>query len=266
MSLRAKVAGVDFSGARDAGRHIWTAEGTPTPKGVRIDDLCRGDGLPSSGVAFDDAMGGLRNYLAGLTETIVGLDFPFSLPSGLIEQSTWSAFIHDFSDRFTTPDSFRDHCRTKTGGKELKRLTDVEATVPWCAYNLRLYRQTWAGIRYVLTPLVTGRRVRVIPIQTPNKGVPIIAEICPASFLKRENLYFPYKGRGPERRKARSMILSELTRRKLIVPVRGKLRQTMVEDIGGDALDAALSAICAAGIENIAPRSAADLLECRVYF
>lgn len=266
MSLRPRVAGVDFSGARDAGKHIWIAEGVPTPDGVRIEVLTRADALPKGGTSFKDAMTGLTDHIAGLTDSIIGFDFPFSIPADLIEQSTWSAFVQDFASRYPTPQDFRNHCRSRTGGKELKRVTDVEAKVPWCAYNLRLYRQTWAGIRHVLAPLVSGRRARIIPIQTPKDDKPIVAEICPASFLKREDLYFPYKGRGPDLQKARSNILTELGKRKCLVPVRGELRRTMVEDIGGDALDAALSAICAAQVSETAPRSRADRLECRVYF
>ena len=266
MTIRPLVAGVDFSGARDASKHIWIAEGTPTPDGVRIDTLPRADTLPTGGAAFEEAMTGLCDHLASLTDSIVGLDFPFSIPADLIEQTTWLAFVRDFADRYSTPQEFRDRCRSQTDGKELKRYTDIEAKVPWCAYNLRLYRQTWAGIRHVLAPLISGKRARVIPIQSPRDGLPVIAEICPASFLKREGLYFPYKGRGPELQKARSRILTELAKRKCLVPLRGKLRRTMIEDIGGDALDAALSAICAAQVTDISPRSRNDRLECRVYF
>ena len=266
MSIRPRVAGVDFSGARDAGKHIWIAEGTPTPDGVRVDKLLRADTLPTGGAAFDDAMTGLCDHVSGLKDSIVGFDFPFSIPADLIEQSTWPAFVHDFAARYSTPQAFRDRCRSQTGGKELKRVTDVEAKVPWCAYNLRLYRQTWAGIRHVLAPLIDGNKARVIPIQKPKNDLPVIAEICPASFLKRENLYFPYKGRGPELRQARSKILTQLGKRNYLIPVRGRLRKTMVEDVGGDALDAALSAICAAQVPDVAPRSRADRLECRVYF
>ena len=266
MTLRPRVAGVDFSGAQDAGKHIWVAEGTPTPDGVRIDRLRRADTLPRSGPDFDDAMPGLCAHIATLTDSIVGFDFPFSIPAPLIEQSTWPAFIRDFADRYATPEEFRETCRSITDGRELKRETDIEAKVPWCAYNLRLYRQTWAGIRHVLAPLVSRNFARIIPIQPPKDGLTVIVEICPASFLKREGLYFPYKGRGPELQRARSKILTELARRKRITPVRGHLRRTMVRDVGADALDATLSAVCAAGVEEITPRSAADRLECRVYF
>ena len=108
MTIRPLVAGVDFSGARDAGKHIWIAEGTPTPDGVRIDTLPRVDTLPTGGAAFEEAMTGLCDRLASLTDSIVGLDFPFSIPADLIEQTTWPAFVRDFADRYSTPQEFRD--------------------------------------------------------------------------------------------------------------------------------------------------------------
>ena len=266
MTLRPRVAGVDFSGARDAGKHIYIAEGTLTPAGVRVDALNRADTLPGSGAGFEQAMKGLTGYVATLSDCVIGFDFPFSIPDVLISQSTWTEFVRDFAVHHTSPQDFRDHCRRRTGGKELKRQTDLEAKVPWCAYNLRLYRQTWAGIRHVLAPLVIGRHAKVIPIQRPKDGLPLIAEICPASFLKRQNLYVPYKGQGTGLAKDRSDIISELSRRGLLTPVRGNLRKAIVEDSRGDALDAVLSAICAAGIEETKPRSPADRIECRVYF
>ena len=139
-------------------------------------------------------MPGLCAHIATLTDSIVGFDFPFSIPAPLIEQSTWPAFIRDFAARYATPEEFRETCRSITGGRELKRETDIEAKVPWCAYNLRLYRQTWAGIRHVLAPLVSRNFARIIPIQPPKNGLTVIVEICPASFLKARRIVFSLQG------------------------------------------------------------------------
>lgn len=266
MSLRDRVAGVDFSGARAAGKNIWIAEGAVTADGVKIEMLqCAAD-LPGGANAFDPAMTALVDHVATLTEHVIGFDFPFSLPADLIEQDTWPAFIHDFASNYSTPEQFREHCRDRTGGREYKRATDTEARVPWCAYNLRLYRQTWAGIRHVLFPLVEHWGARVIPMQKPVKEAPLIAEICPASTLKAEGLYVPYKGPDADLRAAREHILRSVTRRGLLSPLRGTLRTTVLENTGGDALDAVLSAIAAARIDDPKPRNDLDRIECRVYF
>lgn len=266
MTLRPRVAGVDFSGAREAGKNIWIAAGEITPDGVRIDTLQQAADLPGGAKEFRPAVDALVSHVATLPDHLIGFDFPFSLPIDLIEQRTWGAFIRSFSKEFPEPERFRDNCRQITGGKELKRKTDTEARVPWCAYNLRLYRQTWAGIRHVLYPLVKENRARVIPMQSEKPGLPLIAEICPASLLKREELYTPYKGRGPDIRASRENIVRALSRRRLLSPIRGRMRQTMLDNTGGDALDAVLSAIAAARIDSPLPRDKYDRLESRVYF
>jgi hypothetical protein len=266
MSLRARVAGVDFSGAREAGKNIWIAGGDVTPAGVRIDSLHRAADLPGGAKEFTPAINALVAHVATLTDHIIGFDFPFSLPADLIGQRTWPSFVRSFAHDYAEPEAFRDHCRSVTGGKEHKRKTDTEARVPWCAYNLRLYRQTWAGIGHVLFPLMKNNRVRVIPMQTEQVGKPLIAEICPASLLKREGLYNPYKGRSPALRAAREDIVQSLTRRGLLAPIRGGLRRTVLDNPGGDALDAVLSAIAAALIDTALPRDKYDRIESRVYF
>jgi hypothetical protein len=266
VSLRDRVAGVDFSGARDAGKNIWIATGDVTANGVRIVTLERAADLPGGAKEFAPALEALVARVAGLSDHTIGFDFPFSLPRDLIKQRTWSAFVRTFSRDYATPEDFRDHCRGLTGGKELKRRTDTEARVPWCAYNLRLYRQTWAGIRHVLYPLIAQNAARVIPMQSEQPGKPLIAEICPASLLKHEDLYKPYKGSGPAFRKSRENIVRTLIRRGLLAPVRGNLRQVILDNPGGDALDAVLSALAAARIESPLPRDRYDRIESRVYF
>lgn len=266
MSLRGKVAGVDFSGAQDAGRHIWIAEGVPEINGLKVESLKRGDKLPRSGVAINEAMCGLRDYLSDLKESIIGLDFPFSIPASLIEQSTWSEFIYDFSRKYQSPEEFRIDCQTKGKGKELKRSTDNEAKAPWSAYNLRLYRQTWTGIRHILAPLTSENRARVVPTQTPRDGIPILAETCPASFLKSVDLYIPYKGRTLGPKEARAKILTEITKRSYLMPIINEMRGMVIEDSGGDALDAIIAAVCASRITEFSPRSTAETMEARIYF
>ena len=266
MSPRDRVAGVDFSGAREAGKNIWIATGNVTGNGVRVATLERAADLPGGAKEFTPALAALVARVAGLSDHTIGFDFPFSLPRDLIEQRTWPAFVRAFAKEYVTPEDFRDRCRGLSGGKELKRRTDIDARVPWCAYNLRLYRQTWAGIRHVLYPLIADNTARVIPMQTAQPGKPLIAEICPASFLKQEGLYKPYKGRGPELRKSRENIVRTLIRRGLLSRVRGPMRQVILDNAGGDALDAVLSALAAARIDSPLPRDRYDRLESRVYF
>ena len=268
MSLRPRVAGVDFSGARNAGRLIWIAEGRTAGSGVEIERLVRANDLPGGATALKPALDALVAHVAKLTEHVIGFDFPFGLPRPLIQGANWEDFVANFAERYPDAPVFREACRAAAGGRELRRETDTCARVPWCVYNLRLFRQTWNGIRHVLRPLVENDRARAIPMQQPAAGKPLLAETCPASLLKRESIYLPYKkgGRSRDDRAGREDILQELEQRGMVRGLSRKLRRTILENRGGDALDAVIAAVAAARIAEHAPRNDYDRLEARIYF
>lgn len=270
MIDRVRVAGIDFSGARDAGKRIWIARGAVTGGTVVVEDCFRASELPGSGVARAAAMPALVEFLAGETDAVIGLDFPFGLPAPLIAERSWPEFVAGFAARHRDADAFRAACMAATGGRELKRRTDTRARTPFSAYNLRIYRQTYEGIRNVLAPLLAGDRARAIPMQPPEDGKPVLAEACPASVLKAEGLYGSYKGAGSDRAEARRVIIRQLTAKGLIAPLATGLRKRLVSDPGGDALDAVVAAIAAARAagDPTATRPADDVeaLETRVFF
>jgi hypothetical protein len=270
MIPRTRVVGVDFSGARNAGNKIWVAEAEVTPRGIEVVSCRQARDLPDGGADRDRALRALVAYLAEQSDAIVGFDFPFSLPSALIAETGWEGFVGAFAERYPTPEAFREDCAARSDGRELKRRTDVEARVPFAAYNLRLYRQTYWGIRDVLYPLIAGDTARVIPMQTPRPDSPVVAEICPASTLKREGLYGSYKGRGPELRQVRRQIVEQFVDRRALRWPRKSFLSRLIDDTEGDALDAVIAAIGAARVaadpEVMRPRDALDLIEARVYF
>jgi hypothetical protein len=122
----------------------------------------------------------------------------------------------------------------------------------------------------VLHPLIADGPARVIPIQTLVEDRPGIAEICPASILKREGLYLSYKGRGAAPREARGSIVDQLIERRLLRPPATPIRSRLLDDPGGDALDAVIAAIGAARViadpQSMRPRDDLDRIEARVYF
>ncbi len=266
MSLRDYVCGVDFSGARDAGRHIWISEGLLTPNGVTILKLFRLDSLTGGIVELQPTLDTLVDYIGQKFESIIGFDFPFGIPNALFQEKSWLAFVDAFPHRYPTAEKFLAICRTLANGKELKRTTDIEAKAPWCTYNVRLFRQTWAGLHCVISPLVLQGKARAIPMQLPERGTPIIAEVCPASFLKREQMYGPYKGRGNFLKAARSDILDKLIQLQMLTPVTDTVRRTIIKDAKGDALDAVLAALATARIKTPNPINPIDILEARIYF
>ena len=65
-------------------------------------------------------------------------------------------------------------------------------------------------------------------------------EICPASTLKRESLYRPYKGNSRKHREERARILAVIEQRApLSLP--DTLRSDILNNTAGDALDSVLA-------------------------
>jgi len=247
MTLRnlrkVSVYGVDFSGARDAGRRIWIAEGEFEGNTLRIVECRRADGLPGSSGSREQALAALREFIAGAEAGVFGLDFPLGLPRPLIGHDDWRDFVLAFPDDYPTPEAFRQRCCALASGRELRRVTDAESKTPFSAYNLRLYRQTYFGIRDVIHPLVRDGRACVLPMQRPQPDRPWLIEICPASTLKVHDLYLRgYKRAGTEGHTARARILEGIERTGSLHVPPGNLRSAVLDDHHGDALDSVIGA------------------------
>jgi hypothetical protein len=240
--VKRRIYGVDFSGGADAGRKIWLAAGRVENDTLIIDACFPGEALPDSSRERETCLAALRVFMAQSGEAIFGLDFPLSVPQAVFADQTWLHFIRTFAQRFPSPQEFRRQSFLAAHGHELKRPTDVESKTPFSPYNLRLYRQTYYGLRDVIGPLVIDRVVRVLPMQSPRDDQPWLIEICPASTLKRLELYVPYKGKTDRYRAARTTILAALTARG---PVRlsRAIRSAVLDDPEGDALDSVIAAL-----------------------
>lgn len=150
-------------------------------------------------------------------------------------------------------------------------MTDREAQTPFAPHNLRLFKQTYFFLRSVLTPLVLGQKVYVVPFDNPvSHDRPWLLETCPASALKHLGLREPYKGRAEPLSQARRRILDALVGCGWLFEPTKALRKTMQENTGGDALDAVIAAAVAARAVldscNLAPRTEIEAIEGRVYF
>jgi hypothetical protein len=237
-----QVYGVDFSGAADAGRRIWITRGVIDGDCLRIEDCHRGADLPGSGMERDRCLAALRDFIVKERAGAFGLDFPFGLPRRLVEEASWLEFVLSFPKRHHSPEAFREACRAATGGAELKRVTDRETGTSFSPYNLRLYRQTYFGIHDVLAPLVRERSAWALPMQSPVTDRPWLLEICPASTLKHESLYWPYKGKTREHHQGRQRILEAIVEGAHL-SLSSSLGAMILEDVGGDALDSVVAAI-----------------------
>lgn len=260
-----RYLGVDFSGARNAGNAIWVAEGIPDAGGLAIDRLRRAPDLPKGGTDRATALTALREFLAVQENALTGLDFPFSLPCALVDAPDWASFASAFARRYPDPEAFREDCRRRTGGKELKRRTDRRTATPFCAYNLRLYRQTYWGIASVLAPLLDDERIAIPPVLVRQDAGSTLAETCPASTLKRLDCYRPYKGPDESLKAARQAIVDRLRHEGLHCD--RSITDTAVADTGGDALDAIIAAMTMWRVADadLGPRDRIDALEARVF-
>lgn len=232
--------GIDWSGAKDAGRKIWIAGGRRVGSTVVLMELSRGAELPGSGVERSKCHRAVRDWITRRRDAAIGLDFPFSLPSVLVEERNWEAFVHRFPERHRDPDSFRKWCRASSAN-ELKRVTDRLARAPFSPWNLRIYRQTYWGIHSLLAPLSGDPMISVVPMQAPVDGGVWLLESCPASTLKRHDLYRPYKGSTRRLRRARTEVLDELIRLDAVHVKNKVLRRRIRDDVHGDALDAVIA-------------------------
>lgn len=240
----ARIVGVDFSAAADAGRKTWIAEGAIDAGGALVVvSLVRASELPGGAVERDGALAALVAWIAELGDAVVGMDFPFGLSRELVEEVDYPSFLREFGSRFATSADFRARCTERAGGRELKRAADVSARTPMSPYNLRLHRQTFHGIRDVVAPLVCSGAARAAPMCGDGAWAgPTLIEICPASTLKRDGLYGPYKGPGEEHLARRRAIVRALEIAGRVKKLSRSMRSRVLDDAGGDALDSVIAA------------------------
>jgi hypothetical protein len=185
------IYGIDFSGALDAGRKIWISLGVIRGGILEIRKCCRCLSLPDSGKRLDDCLAALVTFITNHRNTIFGLDFPFNIPQSIAGHfgfETWIELIFSFPQKFSSPHEFRHNCKQVFGKCEAKRTTDRESRTPFSPYNLRLFKQTYFGIRCVLFPLLENASACVIPMQEIIDDKPLILEICPRSTLVKEKI------------------------------------------------------------------------------
>lgn len=78
-------------------------------------------------------------------------------------------------------------------------------------------------------------------MQHPDKEKTWVFEICPASTLKHESLYYRYKGNTAAHLRSRTRILDCLVEKGLIDTISLKVRKMALEDTQGDALDSIIA-------------------------
>ena len=242
-----EIIGVDWSGARDAGRKVWLCVGSAVDGRLEVASLERvADAGP---VAREAMLAHVADRLTAPGERWVGLDLPVSLPHAVLPEGVTNG--GDLARRWTAlfPDAeaFRRLCSEAVGGteshrRERMRAGDTEIGAPFCAWNLRMYRQTHHGMRMIGEVLRSGRAA-LLPWDAPR---PVrLLEACPACTLRALGLSNAgYKGRTAQHAQARRDRLDRaLAQLPVLLPA--DLRDRAIADPGGDALDAVLAAAAA---------------------
>lgn len=230
-----QILGVDFSGAALAGRKIWVSRATVQSGALHFAELKRGADLPDSGEEKDKVFPALVQWIASFEGALCGLDFPFALSAESVGDN-WRLWLQKEVVICADADAFR------AAFSDVRRRCDMQAKTPLSPLNKRLYRQTFHGLRDVIWPLLQ-RGALALPFDAVNKGALCLLEICPASLLKRENLYLSYKGQSAAQKANRALIWDEMQKRSSF-QAPSAFRETATDDYEGDALDAALAALC----------------------
>ena len=236
-TTRQTFIGIDFSGATDAGRKIWLAVGHEWQGSLHIDWCFRAADLPDGGEDRDTALRAVCSFLLGQRAAIAGCDFPFALHRSQMNSVDWQSWLVQNVAPQKSADNWREALR---GERELRRATDNEMKTPMAPLNLRVYRQTFHGLRGLLHPLVQ-QGACVLPMMTAQPESLWLVETCPASALKKAELYAPYKGAAMELNLMRERIVQTWQAR-YSLQMSPALEEKLIEDTGGDALDSVLAA------------------------
>jgi hypothetical protein len=254
MSLPAitRYFGVDFSGAKLAGRNTWVAGCVRSKKQLLLDSLDCLEvlaGTANRGPA-------LRHLVALVNKSqsaAWGMDFPFGLPVELFPRSfRWTqqfSFLAEYGDdAYACGLECVRRSRAANGSLHIRRHTDHDAKTPFDSYHYRIIFQTFFGMRDVINPLRRSPGTCVLPFHYSRFATAdrVVFESCPSSTLKKLGLpHQNYKqpAGGPltaKRRRTKRTILDALLHHVEVPP---PLARTIMRNPGGDALDAVVAAV-----------------------
>jgi Protein of unknown function (DUF429) len=252
-----EVYGVDFSGARLAGRTIWVARLEPAGASAsgpsyRLTSLRSLERLCGTAERAP-ALAALGDRIAASEGALWALDFPFGLPVEIFDAGArWEVQLQTLAAWGDDAHGFGHEClrraRALGGPNHIRRLTDVEAKTPFDCYHYRIIYQTFFGMRDVLGPLRGVRGTAILPFHYRRLAGArrVLVEACPSSTLKRlalphQNYKQPQGGPlTPRRRQTRRTLLDGLAR---YVEFDAAHRLSMMRNPGGDALDAVIAAL-----------------------
>lgn len=246
------IYGVDFSGARLAGRTLWIARAARGSPRLRLQELIN-VGQACGSPDRDRAMGFVVDRVLRSSGALWAVDAPFGLPVEVMDKGmSWLGllgFVRAWErDGYELGYWCLERARALGGPLHIYRATDRAARTPFDCYHYRIIYQTFHAMRDVLWPLRRSEATAILPFQYGRlpRARRVLLETCPSSTLKRMGLpHHSYKqGQGgplaPSKRRVRHRILEGLERY-IFLPT--SLRQIALRDPGGDALDAVIAAV-----------------------
>ncbi len=252
---KTKFFGIDYSASQKARDKIWITECIYKNKKARILDI-----YPLREKSLRFSIEDCNQYLVELVlrskGAVFGFDFSFSIPAQFIKEPTWKDWILSFSSRYQDPAGFRKELQKLSGGKELKRKTEIDSRVPFSSYNLWIYKQTYFGITQILYPLMKSKHVCFLPFDQNKLSKASLMETCPASFLKEISIEIDlsksYKGKDKSHTNQRIELLKILNTWIPIHFTKEELIEKIIQDSEGDALDSLVCALSSIrGIESL---------------
>lgn len=251
------VYGVDFSGARLAGRNIWLARIEPNmsgswTSGFRLTELASLERLCGTAERVF-ALAHLVTRIAESDDALWALDFPFGLPIEVMESDLLWPGQFDFlraweDDAYGMGLECLRRAKLLGGANHIRRLTDSEAKAPFDCYHYRIIYQTFFGMRDVLGPLRSHLRTAILPFHYRRLPTArrVLVEACPSSTLKRLGLphqnYKQPQG-GPLTRKRLTIRKALMDGLAAQLEITDKQRRVMMRNPGGDAIDAVVAAL-----------------------
>ena len=251
------VYGVDFSGARMAGRTTWIAkarwEGRGRARRLRLVAL---DNLESLSGAAERAaaLAHLVERIARSRGALWAIGAPFGLPLEVLDDGmTWPRllrWVRGWEEHAGYDLGLWALARAKERGhpQHVYRATDRAARTPFDAYHYRIIYQTFHGMRDVLWPLTRVRETAIMPFHYRRLAGArrVVVETCQSSTLKRLGLpHQNYKqpAGGPltwKRLRTRHRLMDWLAGQ---VVFDARHRRVMMRNGGGDALDAVIAGV-----------------------